>query len=93
MLPSRKEQAENMSNEYWAKTEKTILVPIKVKCHVSTGTVFGFTPPTLQECEAALSLTERIPKHAKTLWKSLRKKYLPTSNIIISIILLIMTNH
>ncbi len=47
-------QEDDRDHPYWAKVEKVIMVPVKVQYHDATGIVFGFTKPTLEDCEKAL---------------------------------------
>ena len=39
---------------YYAPTTKWVLVPVEVKYHAPTDTVYSFTSPTIEDVETAL---------------------------------------
>lgn len=45
---------EASTNEYYAPTVETVMVPVEVKYHYATGIVYSFTPPTREDVEKAL---------------------------------------
>lgn len=48
------ERYQKAFNEYYSETETTILVPVKIRYHYATDTLFNYSIPSTEEVQNAL---------------------------------------